>query len=554
MKYLLILLLLVGSALAQTDGPATLPQITPETRASYTPSSNYPKYVGPSDSLVSALASALPGDTLVVDPANTTTSAVNLVLSNGDCPNNRWITIKSASALIPDEFTRITPAFAAQLPKIVLTGQSASITGGNCVRLIGFEVSRPSGTGIVYNLFRQLGTNVILDRLYVHGTATDETSRGVMLSDSHYVSVINSYFSDFHCRAISGVGCDGQAIGGGTDSVGGGVYLIRNNYIEAAGEGIILGGGASVDVPADITIQYDDIIKRASWNPADPTYDGGTAGADGIKHPWVAKNCMELKNAQRVLIEGVWMENSWGGFTQVGNCVTITPKNQAGAPGVGLCPICAVKDVTVRYSHIRSVAQAFQIGNAMGGGWSQGGGNYSIHDILADNLQYPTCYQCSSFTNTLGSQYDATNPPPNSLQNISLLNSTFLLAPTGWLAPPADSAASQANGFMVVASPPPGVLPMNGIHVDNNVFDSGSMGLMNSGGYTNNCWSGAFKPVDLKTKVLTCWPGGSFTGNQITTSKWSGYLPWPDGNFIGTVAPTAGANQSLINSALSLRH
>lgn len=545
-------LILAASCLAQTDGPATLPQITPETRASFTPSSNYPKYVGPTDSLVSALATALPGDTLVVDPANVTNVASTLSLPSGTAA--QWITVRTASSLIPDEYTRIQPSFAAQLPKIFLTTQSAAIVGGNYVRMIGFEVSRPTGTGIVYNLIRTLGTNVILDRLYVHGTPTDETVRGVNLSDGHSISVINSYFADFHCRSVSGTCTDSQAITAGLDSVGGGGYLIRNNYLESGAQAFLSGGGASVDVPGDITIQFNDMVKRTSWNPIDPTYDGGTAGADGIKHPWIAKNCIEFKNGQRILVEGNWMENSWGGFTQVGNCVTVTPKNQAGAVVGGLCPDCAVRDLTVRYNHIRSVAQVFQIGNAMGGGWSQGGGNYSIHDNVADNLQYPTCNQCASFMNSLGSGYDATNPPPSSLQNVALVNNTFTLAPTGWLAPPADPAASQANAFMLVASPPPGVLPMNGINVTGNTFDSGSYGLFNSGGGTNNCWSGAYPPVNLKAKVLLCWPGGSFIGNQITSTKWSGYLPWPDGNYIGTTAPTAGANQNLVNSALANRH
>ena len=104
-------------------------------------------------------------------------------------------------------------------------------------------------------------------------------------------------------------------------------------------------------------------------------------------NPFISKNNFELKNAQRVLLEGNILENSWGGFSQTGYSILLTPKNQA--PGV--CPICKVTDVTLRYNRVIRVAGVLQIANALGGHAdenliSAGGGRYSIHDLVAEEI------------------------------------------------------------------------------------------------------------------------------------------------------------------------
>jgi len=56
-----------------------------------------------------------------------------------------------------------------------------------------------------------------------------------------------------------------------------------------------------------------------------------------------------------VLFEDNILENTWGGFTQVGFAILLTPKNQAGAGGSNLCPDCQVTDVTIRNLVIKHV-------------------------------------------------------------------------------------------------------------------------------------------------------------------------------------------------------
>jgi hypothetical protein len=99
------------------------------------------------------------------------------------------------------------------------------------------------------------------------------------------------------------------------------------------------------------------------------------------------KNLLDLKNAQRVLIDGNIMEDSWDGFTQVGFAMLLTPKNQRGSNGTNLCPVCQVTDVTIRYDSISHVAAGLQIGNALAGtGAPLDGQRYSIHDIVIDDI------------------------------------------------------------------------------------------------------------------------------------------------------------------------
>src|SRR5205807_2580238 len=115
--------------------------------------------------------------------------------------------------------------------------------GANHYRLIGLEITRALGTGEVGELITPAmnasADHIVLDRLWVHGTAHDETARGLYLSGITYGAVVDSFFSDFHCVAITGSCGDSQAIAGGGGDLAAGPYKITNNFLEAAGENII---------------------------------------------------------------------------------------------------------------------------------------------------------------------------------------------------------------------------------------------------------------------------------------------------------------------------
>src|SRR5439155_6147151 len=90
--------------------------------------------------------------------------------------------------------------------------------GANHYRLIGLELTRTVGTGIVYSLvsLKTGGTadHLILDRMWLHGTPQDDTNKGVRFGGSTHVAVIDSFFTDLHCTAIPGACIVSTAIEG----------------------------------------------------------------------------------------------------------------------------------------------------------------------------------------------------------------------------------------------------------------------------------------------------------------------------------------------------
>jgi hypothetical protein len=130
--------------------------------------------------------------------------------------------------------------------------------------------------------------------------------------------------------------------------------------------------------PTDIEIRRNYLFKPLIWKEGAPGYTPAPSGT-----PYIVKNNFELKNATRVLFEANVVENCWGGFSQNGFSILLTPKNQSNR-----CPKCQVTDVTIRSSRIRNVAGVFAIANGLSkeGGATADGGRYSIHDIIADNV------------------------------------------------------------------------------------------------------------------------------------------------------------------------
>ena len=135
------------------------------------------------------------------------------------------------------------------------------------------------------------------------------------------------------------MGHDSQAILGFN---GPGPFKIVNNYLEGAGENIMFGGGdPSIPglVPSDIEIRGNHLFKPLRWRPE------AARSTSGIH--WTVKNLLELKNAQRVLIEGNVLENVWAG-EQNGSSVVLTPRNGGSAPW------SVVQDVMFRNNIVRN--------------------------------------------------------------------------------------------------------------------------------------------------------------------------------------------------------
>lgn len=516
MKMLFLPLLLVAASFAQTDGPATLP-----TRTYTTPiiSPNPPKTVSATDDLQAAILAAVPGDTLLVDPANV--HAGPILLNVGQCDTNNGLTIKNAVAVVVDAKGRPVPG--QPMPKIVLKG-SQQIAGGSCVEWYGFEITRSAGTGTLYNLIMPGpgAHDLVFDHVYVHGTPTDETVRGLYLGGGvKNVRVEASYFSDFHCKALGTCG-DSQAISGGIgDLQDSGNYLFENSYFEAATENVMFGGGGGSACPTDITVQFNDIAKPDSWNPLDPSY-GGTK--------WIVKNLFELKNGCRVLVQGNTLHGSWAGYSQLGYAILAGAKNQGGA-----CPACSVTDVTIRDNWIDHVGAAMQLMVAPMPGttdvFGKETGRLSIHDNAFTNVGFANCYGgCGKWFMQISSAPGAPTP----LHDVWVMNNTFDVAGSGWLNP---------GGIINIGGPV--VAPLiSGIRVEGNVFPGGQYPLYSTGGGAANCFPSG--TLNYAASLAVC-SGFSFTNNVVLLNGNTSKITWPAGNL---VVP-AGANLFNLKAALA---
>jgi hypothetical protein len=512
------------------DGPAELPRVSVKSSVADTPAPGKVRMVKGSDNLQEALNSAKCGDTLKLEAGATFDG--NFRIPNKPCDDSHWIIIRTSASddSLPPEGTRMTPCYAgvASLPgrpeyrcdkprnvlaKIAFGGNGDSgplilIGGANHYRFVGLEITRGKKEGHMRNLVQpgkdkekdkddndkaEPVHHIVFDRLWLHGTANDETKAGIHLSGTNHIAVVDSYLNDFHCIARKGSCTDAQAVNGGGGAIAGGPYKIENNFLEASGQSILFGGAPATATPTDIEIRRNHMFKPLTWKPGESNFVGSPAG-----EPFIAKNNFELKNAQRVLLEGNIFENSWGGFSQAGFSILLTPKNQA--PGV--CPICKVTDVTIRYSRVIRVAGVLQIANALGGHAdenlvSAGGGRYSIHDLVAEEIHQQDFKGPGSFA-MLGSRI-----PP--LHDVWITNCTAF--------PP---------GVLISIFNPASGPKMSGIKIENNIFGASQRQIASTGGGASNC-AFQFAKAGPDGVLKNCLADDSFTGNLIVGGKGA----WP---------------------------
>lgn len=396
-------------ARANFDGPAELPRVTVASSLADTPAPGSIVTVRAGDDLQTALNNAHCGDTVELQAGAVFSGLVDLPAKN--CDDNHWIIIRTSSAdsLLPSEGERATPcyagiaslvgrpAYACGNPQNVMArvenpepvdGPFILRNGANHYRLIGLEVTRSAGVHDYPVLLAAEpdgnANHIVIDRCWFHGTVRDETKSGVSLRGMSQAAVVDSYFNDFHCNE-NGMCTDAHAIGGGTGNHQDGPFKIAHNFLEASGESVMFGGGAATLTPVDIEIRQNHFFKPWQWMPGTP---GQVKGLNGKS--FVTKNHLELKNAVRVLVEANMMENNWGGFTQAGYAVLLSPKNQHTHKG-NVCPKCQVTDVTIRYTRISHTASGLQLatslsGDGRNGGPALSGQRWSIHDIVMDDI------------------------------------------------------------------------------------------------------------------------------------------------------------------------
>jgi len=350
-------------------------------------------------------------------------------------------------------------------------------------------------------LVRNGGTanNIIIDRSWLHGTKHDDTVNGFLLSGITYGSIVDSYFSDFHCTSVTGFCSDAHAVGGGGGVHPGGPYKIVNNYLEASGENFLFGGAFATTTPGDIEIRHNHFFKPILWKPGVAGFIGGTSGK-----PFIVKNNFELKNAERVLLEGNILENVWGGFSQNGFSVLLTPKNQS--PNV--CPSCRVTDVTIRYNTISHVGAGFQIATALSdtGGMASAGARYSIHDLTIDDINASKYNGSGTFAAVENNWWS------------NVLNQVVFDHVTGF--------TDHRSHLLTLMDPPKDPL-MGPFTLFNSIVVAGAYPVWSAGGGPTNC---AHLDVPI-VSLSKCFTAHTFDHNALIAVP-SKYPPsqWPAGN------------------------
>ena len=340
------LLVLVEAHAEALAGRPELPRIKVETNP--VPPAGRVLSVAAGDNLQTALERARPGDVITLQAGATFVGPFTLPRKHGD----GWVTIRTSAPdpSLPPPDVRVDPSYAGVMPKLEAGSRAVIVTapGAHHYRFVGIEI-RPKPRASLVNLV-DLGTgeptaelvpsHLIFDRCYLHGDAETGTRRGIAMNSRH-TAVVNSYLADFKA-----VGADSQAIAGWG---GAGPFKIDNNYLEAAGENLLFGGGDPVIrdlTPSDIEIRGNHVSKPLRWKVGDPAF---------ARVPWAVKNLFELKNARRVLVEGNLFEHNWA-HAQAGFAIVFTVRNEDGG-----APWSAVQDVTFVNNIVRRAGAGVNI-------------------------------------------------------------------------------------------------------------------------------------------------------------------------------------------------
>ena len=540
---------------AQYDGPAQLPIATVASTMSDTPAQGSIISVSAGGNLQTALDNAQCGDTIELQAGATFTGKFKVPSKN--CNINNWIIIRTSApdSALPAEGQRLTPCYAgvASLlgrpqysctnPQNVMAtvqnnqpgdGPFQLESGANYYRFLGLEITRPVGTSGAGRLIsaRATADHIVVDRSWLHGAPQDETAVGVSLNGMTNAAIVDSYFSDFHCISVTGTCTDAHPIGGGVSDTQDGPFKIQDNFLEGSGQSILFGGGAATKAPSDITIVGNHFWKPWQWMPGNPKFIGGANG-----RPFIVKNHLEIKNAVRVLVDSNLMENNWGGFSQTGFSILLTPKNQHQG-NTNVCPLCEVTDITIRYSHMSHLGAGIQLatslsGNGADGAPAQAGTRWSLHDLVFDDLS--TNYNGGGSGVLIANSW-AKNP----VNTITINHVTLLTDPESHVMI-AGNKTSNRQMFALV--------------ITNSVLVTGTHPVWNADWGHASC---GYADVPVTT-LSRCFSNSTFKNNLlIATPPAFPASTWPAGNlFAQTIANVGftdfnngdGGNYELVSSS-----
>ncbi|HEY0376159.1 MAG TPA: hypothetical protein VGC87_04310 [Pyrinomonadaceae bacterium] len=331
--------------------------------------------------LQSAINAASLGDTIILEAGATYVGPFTLPYKGeGTGTDADYITIESSALASLPAGVRVTPAQAQLMARLIVGNYSGMSRGPAVVatqahahhyKLLGLEITSEPTASIpdllalgdgseAQDTLAEVPHHFIVDRCLIRASEHQAAKRGVALNSAETV-ISNSYLAGFKL-----VGEDAQAVAMWN---GPGPYLIENNYLEAAGENVLILGASNWIpnlIPSDVTIRRNHVAKPLSWYPKDASYAGT---------PWTVKNLLEFKTGKRVLIEGNLIEYVWQSG-QDGNAIVIAPI----VNGQGSTP--QLEDITIRSNIVRHASSAV----SLDGKWAEGDSSYLRRVQIANNL------------------------------------------------------------------------------------------------------------------------------------------------------------------------
>ena len=252
--------------------------------------------VKPGDDLQAVINAAIGGDVIEVATGAYTTGALYFPAKSSP------VTLRGQGGGVG----RVTameplPTISSGSPESVLNLQdSANWTFQN----LAFG-PRADGLGEIVTI--ENSDHITFNRVRMIGGANGQ--KRAIRANGRNITVTDSYIAN-----IWRTGQDSQTICAWD---GAGPYLIDNNFLEAAGENVMLGGsdgGTQASIPSDIRITNNLITKPIAWV--------GTGRS--------MKNLLELKVGKRVFIQGNTLDGNWSD-AQAGWGIVIKVSNQDGA-------------------------------------------------------------------------------------------------------------------------------------------------------------------------------------------------------------------------------
>lgn len=267
---------------------------------------------------------------------------LTLVLTTGQYVGNPVIarvpipiTITADTALLPPTGARVTLAFEGRLPRLTpsqLDAPTLTIRGDHLlVRGVQIETPGVGMTTVELDAAAQ-PTDVTFDQVVIRGNAQTGGHRGIAANGIN-VTVRHSW-----CDRMWEVGRDSQCVAAWDTP---GPLRIENNYLEASGENVLLGGATPSCgcITSDVTITGNTIEKAPAWHTQQPS-------------PQV-KNLFEIKAGRRVTVTGNTFRYNWQ-QAQTGWAILLTTNRDSGVGN-------AIEDVTFSHNVIRDVASGLSI-------------------------------------------------------------------------------------------------------------------------------------------------------------------------------------------------